>query len=254
MLLHELTWREVEAYLERSRGIILPIGSTEQHGPDGPIGTDTICAEIIARGVGERTGALVAPALAFTQAQFNLEFRGTISVRARTVMALVGDIVESLAAQGFTHFYWLNAHGANLAPLQAAFQDLYADRSLGRAEPALRLRVRSWWEPEPVGRLRRDLFADGEGLHATPSEISVTQAVLAGVARHASDTPAPVLSAKTLADHRGDNHLDARAHRASFPDGRVGSDPALARAAHGEALIETAVAALAEGYSRFLEE
>ncbi len=254
MLLHELTWREVEAYLERSRGIVLPIGSTEQHGPDGPIGTDSICAEVIARGVGERTGALVAPVLAYTQAQFNLGFPGTISVRARTVMALVGDVVESLAAQGFTHFYWLNAHGANLAPLQAAFQDLYATRSLGRDAGTVRLRVRSWWEPEPVGLLRQDLFAEAEGLHATPSEISIAQAVLAGAAKHAGDAPAPVLSADVLADHRGDNHLDARAHRASFPDGRVGSDPALARAAHGEALVETAVAALAEDYLRFLDE
>ncbi len=254
MLLHDLTWQEVEAYLKRARGIVLPIGSTEQHGPDGPIGTDTICAETIARGVGERTGALVAPALAYTQAQFNLEFPGTISVRARTVMALVGDIVESLAAHGFTHFYWVNAHGANLAPLQAAFQDLHADRSLGRREAALRFRVRSWWEPEPVNRLRQELFAEHEGLHATPSEISITQAVLAGNAKQSTDGPAPVLSAEALSDHRGDNHLDARAHRASFPDGRVGSDPALARASHGDALVEAAVAALAEDYVRFLEE
>jgi len=240
VLLHDLTWREVEAYLERARGIVLPIGSTEQHGPDGPIGTDTICAETIARAVGDRTGALVAPALAFTQAQFNLGFPGTISVRARTVMALVGDIVESLAAQGFTHFYWLNAHGANLAPLQAAFQDLHADRSLGRRDAAL--------------RFRQELFAEHEGLHATPSEISITRAVLAGNAKQSTDGPAPVLSAETLANHGGDNHLDARAHRASFPDGRVGSDPGLARAQHGKALLDAAVAALAEDYVKFLDE
>jgi creatinine amidohydrolase len=64
MQLQLQTWPEVDAYLRRSRGIIMPIGSTEQHGPIGLIGTDAICAEVIARGVGEAAGALVAPPIA----------------------------------------------------------------------------------------------------------------------------------------------------------------------------------------------
>ena len=48
MLLQHCTWAEVETYLERSLGIIVPIGSTEQHGPNGLIGTDAMCAEAIA--------------------------------------------------------------------------------------------------------------------------------------------------------------------------------------------------------------
>ena len=53
MRLQLRTWPEVETYLKTSRGIIMPIGSTEQHGPNGLIGTDAICAEQIAWGVGE---------------------------------------------------------------------------------------------------------------------------------------------------------------------------------------------------------
>jgi len=45
------TWQEVETYLHSRRDIIMPIGSTEQHGPNGLIGTDSICPEIIANGV-----------------------------------------------------------------------------------------------------------------------------------------------------------------------------------------------------------
>ena len=59
MLLQHQTWHEVEAYLARSKAIILPIGSTEQHGPTGLIGTDAICAEVIARGVGEAANAMI---------------------------------------------------------------------------------------------------------------------------------------------------------------------------------------------------
>ncbi|MFM7794653.1 MAG: creatininase family protein, partial [Microcystis panniformis] len=63
MLLQLSTWLEVESYLEQSQGIIIPIGSTEQHGPTGLIGTDALCAEAIAKGVGTQVQAMVAPTL-----------------------------------------------------------------------------------------------------------------------------------------------------------------------------------------------
>ena len=53
MCLQTATWPEVEAYLEKSKGIIVHIGSTEQHGPNGMLGTDAICPETIAFGVAE---------------------------------------------------------------------------------------------------------------------------------------------------------------------------------------------------------
>lgn len=68
MLLQLCTWPEVEAYLTRSRGVIVPIGSTEQHGPTGLIGTDALCAEVIARGAGVAAGTLVGPTLATPEA------------------------------------------------------------------------------------------------------------------------------------------------------------------------------------------
>ena len=55
MLLQHATWPEVEAYLQDNKGIVVPIGSTEQHGPSGLIGTDALTAEIIGRKVGEAT-------------------------------------------------------------------------------------------------------------------------------------------------------------------------------------------------------
>ena len=56
MLLQHCTWQEIDAYLERSKGVVVPIGSTEQHGPMGLIGADALCPEVIApRRVCERT-------------------------------------------------------------------------------------------------------------------------------------------------------------------------------------------------------
>ncbi|MDX8407312.1 MAG: creatininase family protein, partial [Mariprofundaceae bacterium] len=57
------TWQEIEHYLESSTGIIIPIGSTEQHGPNGLIGTDIICPLAITRQMELQQNPLIAPAI-----------------------------------------------------------------------------------------------------------------------------------------------------------------------------------------------
>jgi creatinine amidohydrolase len=81
MILHHSTWPAVEAYLRKSSGIIVPMGSTEQHGPTGLIGTDSITAQTVAWAIGTHCGALVGPTLSLGPAQFNLGFPGTVSLR-----------------------------------------------------------------------------------------------------------------------------------------------------------------------------
>jgi creatinine amidohydrolase len=254
VLLQHSTWQEVEAYLQRSSGIVVPIGSTEQHGPIGLIGTDALCAAAIAAGLGAREQVLVGPTIALGVAQFNLGFPGTVSVRAATLMSVIDDYVRSLARQGFTRCYFLNGHGGNIAPARAAFQDLYASYSLAGAECPIRCRLRSWWEYPKVDALRRSLFGDAEGMHATPSEVAITQHIIAGAVRTADVAPPAPLSNAFLREHAGDNHWDARSHRRAFPDGRVGSDSSLAHPEHGKALFEAAVEEAAADYHAFMTE
>ena len=117
MLLAHATWPEVEAYLGRSDGIIIPLGSIEQHGPIGLIGNDMLCARSIATEVGNSTGALVAPTISYSPAVFNMAFPGTISLKVTTFSQVLDEIINSLDHHGFRHFYFLNGHGANIAPL-----------------------------------------------------------------------------------------------------------------------------------------
>ena len=124
------TWHEVENYLRTSRGIIIPIGSTEQHGPNGLIGTDHLDAEFVARGVGEEIGCLVTPTLTIGMSQHHLGFAGSITVRPSTLIALVGDVVISLKKHGFERFLFINGHGGNIATVTAAFDEIYAATSM----------------------------------------------------------------------------------------------------------------------------
>jgi len=241
MLLSDSSWPEIQAYLSHSRAIVIPIGSTEQHGPVGIIGTDAATAGAIALALGDRTGVLVAPTLALSVERFNLGFPGTIALRASTLMAVVIDCLESLAAQGFETIYFLNRHGGNIAPVGAATQDFYFDWSSGRRTGRCQCcRFRNWWEYPEVDRLRQQWWGAHEGLHATPSEISIVLAeqptssrlfnsASAPLARQAP-TPIPPGFAR---DYGGDNHFEARVRQQAFPDGRVGSHSMLATAQQG---------------------
>jgi creatinine amidohydrolase len=256
MLLQLATWAEVEAYLRRSTGIIVPIGSTEQHGPIGLIGTDSICPETIAHALARQDDVLVAPTITLGVAQFNLGFPGTVSVRAKTLIAVIEDIVASLVRHGFRHIYFLNGHGGNVAAARAAFQDIYGAWSFdpaGAGAP-LRCRLRSWWELPGVDRLRRELYGAWEGMHVTPSEVAIAQHAYPRHIKQAAMAPPRQVTPTFLADHAGDNHFDAAEHRRSFPDGRIGSDPTLASPDHGRRLVDTAVADLAADFARFLAE
>jgi creatinine amidohydrolase len=246
-------WNEVEAYLGRSKAIIVPIGSTEQHGPTGLIGTDVICPKAIADGIAAAADALVGPAIPFGVCPFNLAFPGTISTRAATLMALLEDYVTSLVRQGFERFYLLNGHGGNIGAVRAACHDLHAERSSAAAD-RIRFRLRNWWEYPSVNTIRRDLYGEWEGMHATPSEIAITQALYPDHV-HVRQMPLPEkLSAEFLRDHAGDNHNGADDHRRRFPDGRVGSDPTLAKPEHGHRLLAAAVADGLNDYRAFLAE
>ncbi|PWC54186.1 creatininase family protein [Azospirillum sp. TSO22-1] len=247
MQLHLCTWAEVEAYLKTSKGIVMPIGSTEQHGPNGLVGTDAICAEVVAKAVGEATGALVGPTIAVGMAVHHMEFPGSMTLRPSTLIAVIQDYVLSLAEHGFERFFFVNGHGGNIASIRAAFYEVYAANRAqkGSNAPELRCALVNWWENEAVGRLSRELYAGAEGSHATPSEVALTQHAYPEAIKTASMSPQVAPS--------GGFH-DARDFRRRYPDGRIGSDPSLARPEHGKRLLDAAAAAIADQYQKFVVE
>jgi creatinine amidohydrolase len=242
MRLQFSTWVEAETYLTASKAVVIPVGSTEQHGPTGLIGTDSLCPEAIAGTAGDEAGFLVAPTFNFGMAQHHMHFPGTITLRPTTMIAAIRDLSESLIHHGFRRLYFLNGHGGNIASLNAAFAEIYHDKTFGAGRPTVYCMMRSWWELPGVAEVCRALFPVGEGSPATPSEISVTRFLFPDAAKKAPLSP-PVA-------HSGPIH-DAEDFKRRFPDGRIGSDPSRAGAEAGEQIFAAAVAGLIAEFRMF---
>ncbi len=222
MQLQLATWPEVEAYLETSRGIIVPIGSTEQHGPTGLIGTDALTAEFIGRRLGEEIGVLVAPTISVGMAQHHMDFTGSITFRPSTLIMVVRDIVVSLARHRFDHFFFVNGHGGNIAPVSAAFSEIHAELAEAAA-------------------------MRGAGANKMPAEVFCSLANWYAYPEQQRDAP---LGDIAPAERPFQGATD---YRRLYPDGRIGADPSLSTPEDGEKLVAAAVKDLSETYRKFLE-
>jgi creatinine amidohydrolase len=242
------TWHEVEEYLRTSRAVIIPIGSTEQHGPNGLIGTDHLDAEFVSKGVGDDIGALVAPTLTIGMSQHHLGFAGSITLRPSTLIALVGDVVTSLVKHGFERFLFINGHGGNVATVTAAFDEIYAASSMrgpGESSP-VRCKMVFWSQGPRATALAKEYYGDANGSHATAAEVSLSQYYHPQAIKHAQMSPkvAP----------RSTGFFDCADYRHRFPDGRIGSDPSLSTPEHGEQIYRASIADMIEVYRAFVAD
>ncbi|ELZ74990.1 creatininase [Haloferax larsenii JCM 13917] len=117
MRLSEATWTEV-ADLDTDLAL-LPVGSTEQHGPHAPLGTDALNAESVASAGAEAfdDDVLVAPTIPVGVAEEHRAFDGTLWVSPNTFRAYVRETIDSLAHHGFDRVVVVNGHGGNVEAL-----------------------------------------------------------------------------------------------------------------------------------------
>lgn len=119
--LYDMTWKDIEVYLQSNDTIILPVGSTEQHGLHLPLGTDSYVAIKLAGEVGTRTGTVVASPLWYGWTPHHMAYPGTASLKAETLTQVVVDLCESFVYHGFKKIIVINGHReANLPPLKIA--------------------------------------------------------------------------------------------------------------------------------------
>ena len=173
--LGEMTNPELEAFLATHDTVIVPTGSTEQHGPHGPLLTDVLVPNEVARRVAPRIGAVVAPTINYGLSYPHVGFTGVVHVRIPTFMALVEDVAVSLAAIGFKRIVFLNGHYDNTMAIAYA---------CANAAPRLPEGVRAfpvnYWDGMTPSEAA-EFFDPSNGLHANRGETSAVMAIDEGL-------------------------------------------------------------------------
>jgi len=138
MQIQDMNWMQVEAYLQQDDRAVVPLGSTEQHAYLR-LSVDSILAERVAVEAAAPLGIPVFPVLSYGITPYFTAYPGTVSLRISTYLALVEDVVNSLAHSGFRRILLVNGHGGN-EPAGALATEWMA------AHPTVRLRFHSWWK------------------------------------------------------------------------------------------------------------
>jgi creatinine amidohydrolase len=180
--LDRMTYDEVDDYLKNGPGIVvLPVGSTEEHGTHGPLGTDTFAARIVCRGVAERVDGLLAPALPYGMACDQVNYKGTVALRPSTLALLVKEICENFIRDGFRLVLLISGHRGNdhavlsgleeagySAPSTHVLYMCYQDANKGRLAEVL--------GPEAAAHIRADDQRYGADGHGGSIELSLAMA------------------------------------------------------------------------------
>jgi creatinine amidohydrolase len=218
-----LVWNELAQ--RRPRLALVPLGATEQHGPHLPLATDALIADALAARLAARLeDAIALPALPIGCSSEHMAFPGTVDLAPDTLVAVVADVLRSLARHGIEDAFVFSAHGGNVATLRDALPALAA------AEPALHVAAATDLDAltarlhEEAARL--GVGPEAAGHHAGEVETSIMLALHPELVR--TDAFAPGHTA-AVADPQSLFYPDLRRHA---PDGTVG-DPRGASASRG---------------------
>jgi creatinine amidohydrolase len=236
VLMREMTRPEYEARV-RDSIVILPVGSTEQHGPHLPLGADAIQVEEIAVRVALRLGAIVAPTIPYGYRSAPRSgggeiFSGTTSVTGQTLILVVRDILQALIRHGSRRIVVLDGHYENNMFLHEAIH-LVLDAG---APPDLRVLKVLWVDPIPTETLDQawpDGFPGWALEHAAHLETSMLLALRPDLVRREEIRPDGV---------DGLPPYDLYPQAPDFvPASGVLSDPTRGTAEAGELLLAAAV-------------
>jgi len=171
-LIERMTWPEVDQRIGAGvDAVLIPIGTTEQHGPHMPLDTDCFIARSLsvrAAELGEQEGVsiLVAPTLNMTLSWYHMQFPGAVRLSTTTFFAVFREVCESLLRHGFDNLVAVNGHGGNAAALTVAVNNYF--ELTGN-----RVFLVQWWD------LAADALAEVEGpmIHAEEAETSLAMAL-----------------------------------------------------------------------------
>lgn len=171
------SWEELPGDLARAgEAAMLPVGATEQHGPQLGCGTDTAIAERLCRDVSALTGVPVLPALPYgCSLGHSRRWPGTLTLDPLVMIQLVVQLGASAHRSGVRRLFLVNGHVGNAAPLRCALDTLRAEHD--------RLMVALVDTAEISARVRYAHRADARDWHANAAETSLMLALDPAMAR-----------------------------------------------------------------------
>ena len=113
---NQLTWPEMNEAIAMQKVVLLPVGSTEQHGPHMPLDTDAFLVERVCMEAGKLAPdrILVLPTVAYGLNMHHIDFPGTIHIEPEVFIAFCLNITKSVAYHGFKKMIVVNGHGSNM--------------------------------------------------------------------------------------------------------------------------------------------
>ncbi|PSP91885.1 amidase [Halobacteriales archaeon QS_4_66_20] len=163
MYLAAETWPDLGEYFESESLALVPLGSTEQHGPHLPEGTDHMIAEALARDAADRGGYLCTPTVTVGVSPHHRQFHGTMWVDPPAFREYVESLTRNLTYHGIDRVIYVNAHGGNVTHLREVGRRLHEDRTAYAIE---------WMWDQSIPDLVDDLFAVN-GPHGGPKETAM---------------------------------------------------------------------------------
>jgi creatinine amidohydrolase len=178
VFLGEMTNPDVETFLKTHHTVIVPTGAVEQHGPHGPLLTDVLIPQEIARRIAPDIGALVAPPINYALSYPHVGFTGMMHLRVSTFMALVEDLCVSFATAGFRKIVFLNGHYDNTYAI--AYACANAQERMPKTSGPVQAFPINYWDAFTAGDI--DEFSGlKNGLHANLGETSAVLRINPGL-------------------------------------------------------------------------
>lgn len=238
MELSRMSWAQAREALGRAQVALLPVGSTEQHGPHLPLGTDWLTAQEIARRASARGGWLVLPTVPVGVSEHHRQFWGTLWVPPEVLRDYVMGVARALASHGLRKLVFVNGHGGNTAALEEAARRLRQERIYAF--------VYVWWRA--VSEVIAQVI-EGSGSHAGELETAVMLAIAPELVRpehyrEAAERSAPEWGKRVEGVEVGFDTLD-------FSQSGCIGDPGRATVEKGERVLAAAAERL-DAFCRWL--
>lgn len=237
MFLERMTSAQAEKVINSAITVVMPVGSTEQHGPQCALGTDFLVPRHIAEMVddmGMSEEIVVMPTVPFGICDYHMSFSGTINIGYDGLYMILSKMTKAMISHGARRFLVLNGHGGNTPAIDQTALDVYRAGGL--------MASLDWWSV--VGQIDSRFANGGHGdVLETAAMMAVDEcAVDLSLCKDMGDVrPTDATRAKYIQvlEYKGGSVRLPRDTKEMAPSGWFGpGDPREATKSHGEEMLK----------------